>query len=150
MIKTYDGKEKYIFASYRHADAERVYPILAEFEKRGLRFWYDAGIHTGDEWDEVIDEHIEDSYAVIIFVSKAYFQSRNCREELKFARNLEKRLLLVYLEDAEPPRGLRMRLSGVQAIFYHRFPNKKEFYEKFFQIPGDSGLSRGGAGSGNR
>lgn len=135
MIRTYQGKEKYIFASYRHADAERVYPILAEFEKRGLRFWYDAGIHTGDEWDEVIDEHIENSHAVIVFVSKAYFQSRNCREELKFARNLEKRLLMVYLEDAEPPRGLRMRLSGVQAIFYHRFENKNEFYEKFFQTP---------------
>lgn len=133
MIKTYDGKEKYIFASYRHADAERVYPILAEFEKWGLRFWYDAGIHTGDEWDEVIDEHIEDSHAVIVFVSKAYFQSRNCREELKFARNLEKRLLLVYLEDAEPPRGLRMRLSGTQAIYYDKYQNKADFYEKLFQ-----------------
>lgn len=135
MIKTYEGNDKYIFASYRHADAERVYPILAEFEKLGLRFWYDAGIYTGDEWDVEIDKHIEHSHAVIVFASKAYFQSQNCREELKFARNLNKRLLLVYLEDAEPPRGLRMRLSGIQAIYYHQYKEKVDFYSKFFKTP---------------
>lgn len=135
MIKTYEGNDKFIFASYRHADAERVYPILEEFEKLGLRLWYDAGIYTGDEWDVEIDKHIEQSHAVIVFASKAYFQSQNCREELKFARNLNKRLLLVYLEDAEPPRGLRMRLSGIQAIYYYQYNDKYDFYNKLFKTP---------------
>ena len=129
----YEGKEKYIFISYRHMDAERVYPILQELEKRGLRFWYDAGIHTGDEWDEVIDDHIVKSHAMLVFLSKEYCQSKNCREEIKYARNIEKRLLFVYLEPTELPQGIRMRTSGMQAIHYHEFEQKEAFFEKLYQ-----------------
>ena len=89
----YNGKEKYIFISYSHRDTAQVFPIIAKLMENGYRVWYDAGIDPGTEWDENIAQHINDCGYFIAFMSTNYLGSNNCKDELNYARDLEKERL---------------------------------------------------------
>lgn len=129
-IYPYTGEEPYIFASYSHIDMETVFDIIRGFQKRGYRIWFDEGIDPGVEWDEYIATHIDSSSYLISFLSENYYGSTNCRDELAFARELNKPLLLIYIKDDEMPAGMKLRLNRIQAVHWYRFADKDEFYEK--------------------
>ncbi len=129
-IYPYAGSDPFIFASYSHRDMEMVFDIIRGFQKRGYRVWFDEGIDPGTEWDEYIAEHIDKSGYMLAFLSENYFGSSNCRDELAFARDMEKPLLLVYLRDEELPPGMKLRLNRLQAIHWYSYEDKELFYEK--------------------
>ena len=66
----------------------------------------DEGIDPGTEWDEYIAAHIDRCSYMIAFLSDNYFGSSNCRDELAFARDLDKPRLLVYIEQTKLPAGM--------------------------------------------
>lgn len=47
----YQGTEEFVFISYSHKDVETIAPVLIEFQRQGIKFWYDRGIPGGAEWD---------------------------------------------------------------------------------------------------
>lgn len=110
----YRGTEPYIFISYAHRDAERVWPIVARLQLDGYRVWYDEGIDPGTEWDENIASHVTGCGYFLAFLSENYLQSDNCKDELNFARDLEKKQVLIYLEDVELPAGIALRFGRFQ------------------------------------
>lgn len=128
----YAGSEKYIFVSYSHKDSDAVLPIIARLNEQGYRVWYDLGIDPGSEWDENIASHITECGYFIAFISNNYLASSNCKDELNFARDLEKERLIVYLEDVQLPSGMAMRVNRLQSIFKHSYSNEEEFYAKLF------------------
>lgn len=117
--KPYSGSEPYIFVSYAHKDKERVIPVLKMLCQRGFRVWYDEGIDPGTEWDDYIAEHVYRCGCMIAFLSANYVASDNCRDELNFARDLQKERLLIYLEETTLPMGMAMRLNRLQAIYQY-------------------------------
>ncbi len=125
----YEGQEPYIFASYAHKDAARAVPVLEYLQQQGFRLWYDAGIEAGSEWPENIARHLVNSACVVALVTGNYLGSRNCCEELHFARNREKKVLLVYLEDVVLPLDLELRLGLAQALFYSRYKGAADFLQ---------------------
>lgn len=129
-IYPYTGNEPFIFASYSHRDMPAVFEIIRGFQKRGYRIWFDEGIDPGTEWDEYIAAHIDASGYMIAFLSDNYFQSSNCRDELSFARDLGKPLLLIYLRENALPPGMQLRLNRIQAIHWYSYKEPDEFYEK--------------------
>ncbi len=128
----YQGKEKYIFISYSHRDTVKVFPIISRLMENGYRVWYDQGIDPGTEWDENIALHINECGYFIAFMSSNYLGSSNCKDELNYARDLEKDRLIVYLEDVTLPAGMAMRVNRLQSIFKHTYVNENDFYEKLF------------------
>lgn len=59
----------HIFISYSHNDAETVLPIIAQLE-RHFRVWIDKkGIKQGDEWYLTIQQNLQTSVAVLVFIS---------------------------------------------------------------------------------
>ena len=129
-IYPYSGDEAFIFASYSHRDMRTVFEIIRGFQKRGYRVWFDEGIDPGTEWDEYIAAHIDRCSYMIAFLSDNYFGSSNCRDELAFARDMEKALLLIYIRDEELPPGMKLRLNRLQAIHWYSYEDKNLFYEK--------------------
>ena len=127
--KPYSGKEPYIFVSYAHKDKQQVMPILQMLGRQGFRVWYDEGIDPGTEWDDYIAEHVCSCGCMVAFMSGNYVASDNCRDELNFARDLQKERLLVYLEDTTLPMGMAMRLNRLQAIYSYVY-SPEEFEEK--------------------
>jgi len=131
----YDGDEPYIFISYAHRDDKAVLPIVEELSRNGYRVWYDQGIDPGTEWDENIAQHVEDCGCFIAFLSQNYLDSDNCKDELNYARDLNKERLIVYLEQVRLPGGLAMRINRLQAIFKYTYRSQTDFYNKLFSTP---------------
>lgn len=128
--------QNYIFVSYAHKDAESVAPIINNLKARGYRVWYDADISAAKEWDKEIADHLEGCSFFMTFMSQAYLDSSNCKDELNFARDLNKKRLLVYIDDVTLPSEMRMRLSRVQDIYYYSYEKEEDFYKKLFQADG--------------
>ncbi|MBR2389211.1 MAG: toll/interleukin-1 receptor domain-containing protein [Mogibacterium sp.] len=135
-IYPYSGNEPFIFASYSHRDMEKVFKIIKGFQKRGYRIWFDEGIDPGTEWDEYIAEHIDKSHYMIAFLSENYFGSSNCRDELAFARDEDKPLLLIYIAADELPKGMQLRLNRLQAVHWYSYDDQDMFYEKAMSAAG--------------
>ncbi|MBQ7600802.1 MAG: toll/interleukin-1 receptor domain-containing protein [Lachnospiraceae bacterium] len=135
-VKPYEGFEPYIFISYSHRDSERVFPILKHLASKGYRLWYDEGIDPGSEWPEAIASHLAKCYICIAFISRNSLNSQNCRREINFALNPEKKLnfLSVMLEEAEMTPGMELQLSTYQSILKYKYPSEEYFYEKLDHV----------------
>lgn len=135
IVVPYDGEKPYIFASYSHRNSESVLEVIGKLRKAGYRVWYDEGIDPGSEWDDFIAEKIEKCGYFIAFLSEEYLESENCRDELNYARDLDKDRLLVYLTGVKLTGGLAMRLNRLQAIHKYKYSSTAAFFEKLISTP---------------
>ena len=132
-IRPYKGEKSYLFISYSHRDAELVYPIIRHMQGLGLRVWFDEGIVPGKEWDDYVAERVLECDAMIAFISPNYLKSSNCRDELNYARDVEKERLLIYLENVKLTPGMAMRMNRIQAIHQYAYSKQSLFYEKLME-----------------
>lgn len=132
-VVPYEGKEPYIFLSYCHKDAERVYPIMEQMAQHGYRIWYDDGNHPGDDWLENIAQHLNDCSICLAMISENSAASHNCRNELSFAIECQKTLLAVLLEEFPMPLGMRMQLGTIQHLKYGEYSSITSMLEKLYE-----------------
>lgn len=128
----YEGSEPYIFLSYSHKNTDEVMPIFEGLSDNGFRVWYDAGIEAGTEWPEYIAEHLESANCLIAFMTSAFMDSYNCRQELNFAMELNIPILVIYLEDIKLTAGMRMRLGLTQAMYKTRHDSEESFFNALY------------------
>ncbi len=136
IITPYHGEKPYIFVSYSHRNVDDAMEIVNQLQSNCYRVWYDEGIDPGSEWDENIASHVESCGFFIALLSQEYLSSSNCKDELNYARDLEKPRLLIYLDDIQLPGGMQMRLSRLQAIHKYRYDDQESFYEKLYASKG--------------
>lgn len=130
MAKKWNDDLPFVFVSYAHRNKEEAMRIIGHLRETGHRVWCDAGIDPGTEWAEGIAKRIEHCTCFIALISASYLASSNCRDEINYARKLEKRRLLVYLENVELTGGLSMQQSSQQAIHKYAYKEEANFYEK--------------------
>lgn len=136
IVTPYKGIEPYIFLSYSHKDKTAVLDIVEHLYNNGYNVWFDEGIDPGTEWDENIASHITGCSYFIGYITENYIESQNCRDEITFARDLNKDRLLIYGEDVELPQGMKMRLNRLQAIHRYKYANQDNFFAKLYQAHG--------------
>jgi len=132
-IAPYNGEEAYIFLSYCHNDKAYVYPLIEKMQTKGYRIWYDQGINPGSEWLDVIADKLSKSAAVIACISKNAIESHNCKKELNFSAQQNKNILLLFIEDIEPPLGLKMLLASFQAIKCYVYDSQDQCIDRVLQ-----------------
>ena len=125
--RVYEGSEPYIFISYAHKDSAKMLPIIRKLQQIGFRIWFDEGIEAGSEWPEYVAEHLLNSSCVLAFITKNAVASPNCRQEINFAIDEEKPLLVIHLEETTLTPGMRMRLNSHQQMFYNRHADVESF-----------------------
>lgn len=140
-LKSYEGDAAYIFISYAHADADIILPIIRQLQSDGFRLWYDEGIIGNTDWVDVIAERLSRSQLFIAFLTKNYLDSENCLDELFYAREQCPNRLLVYLDDTEVSKGIRMRYCRRQALYHwqcanSRCKNEEAFYHELYRVHG--------------
>ncbi|MCD8021667.1 MAG: toll/interleukin-1 receptor domain-containing protein, partial [Lachnospiraceae bacterium] len=136
-IPPYKGEKPYVFVSYAHRDMADAMPIIRFLQEKGVRVWYDEGIDPGTEWDDNIASHIKDCRAFIALLSAFYLESSNCKDELSYARDLDKKRLLIYLNDKfEMPDGIAMRTNRLQNIHKYKYTEETAFQEKLLEMDG--------------
>jgi hypothetical protein len=91
-----------VFVSYRRNDREFVERFVTAIEGHGPEVWWDADIGAGEDWRESIVEHLADSDCLVIVFSKDCNDSTQLVKELAVADHLEKIVIPVKIDDAEP------------------------------------------------
>jgi hypothetical protein len=116
----YQGKELFVFASYAHADRDRVYPVIDRLHAAGIRIWYDEGIPGSTEWEEVIANKIAACTCFIVFLTPASVTRHDVWTEVSFAKNQYKKrgvqILPIYLESFNLPEKWELSIGTIQAI----------------------------------
>lgn len=122
----YTGKEPYLFVSYSHRDTEKVYPILDGLHDRKYRIWYDESCETGNDFRDELRIRIEKCEAVLLFVSEASMTSPFCGMEIIVARENNKRLYPIYLDNVDVPPAFQILLANTH---HSTTENQKKLYD---------------------
>jgi hypothetical protein len=102
---------KQVFISYSHKDKEYAHKLADEMARHGLEAWIDDRIDYGEQWTRVIQENLENSYAVIVIMTPTAYKSTWVQNELTFAQYTEKAIFPILLEGK-----LWLSLSSTQYV----------------------------------
>lgn len=116
--KVYQGADPYVFVSYSHRDKEEVFEIINDLMLCACNIWYDTGIHSGEDWNNEIAEHLFNAECVLFMVTANSIQSEYVKDELNFAKSKQKKIYPVFLENVSLPISLELLLGRAQAISY--------------------------------
>ena len=111
-FEAYNGNEPYLFVSYSHRDTQKVYPLLDMLHDRKYRIWYDESCENGNDFRDELRSRIENCEAVVLFVSTASMSSPFCGMEIIVARENNKRLYPIYLDDVPVPPAFEILLAN--------------------------------------
>lgn len=111
-----DFSKPYIFVSYSHKDADEVNILLNMMQQNHFRFWYDEGIASGSEWEDVLYERIMGCSQFLCFFTKSSVRSGHVKDEIHIARKYGKPILPVFLDDVVLRGGLELALSRQQSL----------------------------------
>lgn len=131
----YIENKPYIFFSYAHTNGECALDIISRLEKNEFNVWYDEGIEVGTEYSDYIAEHIECCRVFVCVMNEEYINSRYCRDEIDFAINNDKDILVIYTKEQRHlnmPAGLKMRIARYQAVFLNRARSMDQFMEGLY------------------
>lgn len=115
-VEMYEGEEPYIFISYSHRDSSDMMEIARVFNHNNIRFWYDNGLHSGDDWNLVIAEHLERASVCLLLLSAAAASSQYVKNELSFAINHRIPIHTLLLERFVLPPDIEMMIGRFQMI----------------------------------
>ncbi len=130
----YEDEGEYIFFSYCHDDAARVYPIIDRLCIEGFRVWYDRGLHFGDDWPDVIAAHLQKAGIMITVYTANSADSHSCKNEINYAVGNNIKILAIMMEEVELLPGARMQLSNSQYIRMHAM-EEDAFYTELLNAP---------------
>ncbi|MBR3143450.1 MAG: toll/interleukin-1 receptor domain-containing protein [Clostridiales bacterium] len=120
ILKPYEGSLPYAFVSYKHQDAEKERVVMmCLLKEAGYRYWYDDGIHLGDDWKQTLEEKLEKAVVVLIFLTEHYKESYQCLKELRQAMDQGKEIILVSLDEKAAiydPRPLEAMENGQKIV----------------------------------
>lgn len=134
-IKCYKEWEPYVFISYAHSDIAEIEKTLSVMTRRGVRYWYDEGIMSGSEWEDVIAERITKCSIFLCFISPEAVESPNVKDEVHLAKKRRCNILTVYLKKTELSGGMELILDRWQHLFKYQY-SQAMFEEKLFDALG--------------
>ncbi|CAF1536758.1 unnamed protein product, partial [Didymodactylos carnosus] len=119
---TEQNKRPLIMISYSHANAQFCKQLVNEFKKhdKQLDIWVDFMYsHFIDIWEEIASA-IEKADIVLFLLSKDYFDSKSCRQEVAYATDtLRKRFIPIYIDQGYQCGGwLGIRIAGLKYICF--------------------------------
>ena len=116
-VKAYLGNDPYIFVSYAHRDSAQVMPFIKSLQKK-YNVWFDEGIHVGAEWEDEIYERLEACELFIYMITSASLASKNCKDEIRTARELNKNFINIVIDSkTELTKVFKFRYGGYQMFF---------------------------------
>ena len=116
-LTTYEEDKPYLFVSYSHKDADKVYPILRLLQKKNVRLWCDVqSIPAGMDYTEYIATKIWDCAAFMPLISSNSVKSEFVRKEIGVADRKEKPFFPILLEDIALSPGMDLQINSSQRV----------------------------------
>ncbi len=89
-----------VFISYSHQNTEFAQKLITDLQQAGHAVWIDTTtLRGGDQWMRSIAEGIINSYAFILIATRQALESIYVRDEITWAKQRNKRIVTVLLED---------------------------------------------------
>ena len=106
-----------VFISYASQDRKRILDLVDRLSAAGVSVWIDQmGIEGATMWSQEIVAAIRDCKVLILAISKNSAGSENVVKEVALASEGRKRILPVYLEQADIPESMAYQLAGIQRV----------------------------------
>jgi hypothetical protein len=107
----------FLFVSHVAENRDAAMAIVDELERRGTRCWIaPRDVRPGEPFDDEIADAIEACRAMLLIFSNLCNESEYIRREVTVAGESHKAVISFRIEDAQPRRGLRIRLSDLHWI----------------------------------
>jgi hypothetical protein len=107
----------FLFVSHVAENRVSAMEIVDELERRGTRCWIaPRDVRPGESFDDEIADAIEASRAMLLIFSDLCNDSEYIRREVTVAGESRKTVIPFRIEDVQPRRGLRVRLSDLHWI----------------------------------
>ena len=107
----------FLFVSHVSEDRPVALEIVDELERHGVPCWIaPRDVRPGRPFDDEIAEAIEASRAMLLIFSDHCNEHEYIRREITVAGESRKVIIPFRIEDAQPRRGLRVRLSDLHWI----------------------------------
>lgn len=119
-LPAYEGDEPYVFVSYSHEDDDFVYPEIRWLQDQEFNVWYDEGISGATRWRDELAGHIQKCHLFLFYASPRSVASQVCREELEYALENDRPILLVHLALTSFPEGMKLAITNRQALVRHK------------------------------
>lgn len=115
-----------VFVSYARANDMMVLPLVEAAKRAGRKFWLDQqGISAGDGWAGEIVRAIKAAGGVVVMCSQAAFESDHVKREIYLADRYKKKLVPVFIEQADPPEDFEYFFAGVQTLNLYDTPEEQ-------------------------
>ena len=101
-----------IFISYARKDLSFAKQIAEAIQRKGWSVWWDARIKTAQQWDEVIEKHLQSARLVIVLWFKTSVTRRWVKNEARYAHG-KGILEPVLIDDVEIP----LEFTDLQSVY---------------------------------
>src|SRR5436190_1556352 len=106
--------EPFLFVSHVSEDRVAALEIVDELERRGVPCWIaPRNVEPGKPFDDEIAAALDRCRAMLLVFSEQCNESEYIRREVTVAGESHKVIIPFRIEDAQPRRGLRVRLSDL-------------------------------------
>ncbi len=117
------SEDKDLFISYQWDIKSQVVDLCNKLEK-DFKIWRDDTDmrHNNQTLNEQLAIAIKKSKIVICFLTQKYYMSTNCKREIQFASEINKKIIVIFVErlDIEKLEGIGFLISGLVRInCYH-------------------------------
>lgn len=102
--------EESIFVSYSSKDRPFALGLVKELQNLGANVWIDQlGIGLGENWDNAIEEALEQSGTFMLILSPTSVESPNVQDEVSIAINTKKKMVPILIEECKLPMRWQRR-----------------------------------------
>jgi hypothetical protein len=106
-----------VFISHASQDKSFAEGLCREIELHGMCCWMaPRDIPPGQDWAESIATAIRKVATVVVVASKDANASNNVRDEVSFALDAKRRVIVYRIDDSPPGDGLALRLNRLQSF----------------------------------
>lgn len=112
----YEGNAPYLFISYSHKDQQAMLSVRRILEEQNIRYWYDNGLHSGDDWNMVIATHLKKAAACLLLLSPNSAESEYVKNELNFAMNHRIPIHTLLMRKFDLPLDIEMMTGRIQMV----------------------------------
>src|SRR5258708_5233622 len=134
--------DSFLFVSHVSEDRAAALEIVGELERRGVSCWIaPRNVEPGHPFDDEIASALDRCRAMLLIFSEHCNESEYIRREVTVAGENHKVIIPFRIEDVQPRRGLRVRLSDLHWLdgFVARERAIDELAKRFGPAPAEAG-----------